>query len=77
MRQRPNQRARIVEHRQRLRDHFRGSPSLRGCARDVYAEAYADARARAGAENGLSERAFPRVSPYTLEQALDPEFLPY
>ena len=69
-------RASIVEHRQRLRDDFRSSPSLRGYARVVFAEAYADARARASAETGLSERTFPRVSPYTLEQALDPEFLP-
>ena len=69
-------RASIVEHRQRLRDDFRSSPSLRGYARDVFAEAYADARARASAETGLLERTFPRVSPYTLEQALDPEFLP-
>jgi hypothetical protein len=68
--------ASIVEHRQRLRDDFRSSPSLRGYARNVFAEAYADARARASAETGLSERALPRVSPYTLEQALDPDFLP-
>ena len=39
-------------------------------------EAYADARARAGAETGLPETAIPDTSPYSLEQALDPEFLP-
>jgi hypothetical protein len=69
-------RASIVEHRQRLRDDFRTSPSLRGYARDVFVEAYADARARAGAETGLPETALPDTSPYSLEQALDPEFLP-
>jgi Domain of unknown function DUF29 len=68
--------ASIVEHRQRLRDDFRISPSLRGYARDVYVEAYADARARASAETGLPEGTFPRASPYSLEQALDPDFLP-
>jgi Domain of unknown function DUF29 len=68
--------ASIVEHRQRLRDDFRASPSLMGYARDVFAEAYADARARASAETGLSERAFPRESPYTIEQTLDPKYLP-
>ena len=68
--------ASIVEHRQRLRDDLRTSPSLRGYARTVFEEAYADARARAIVETGLSERALPRTSPYTLEQALDPEFLP-
>jgi hypothetical protein len=69
-------RASIVEHRQRLRDDFRTSPSLRGYARDVFVEAFADARARASAETGLPEGAFPDTSPYSLEQALDPEFLP-
>ena len=44
--------------------------------RDVYVEAYADARARASAETGLPEGTFPRTSPYSLEQALDPDFLP-
>jgi hypothetical protein len=66
-------RASIIEHRQRLRDDFRTSPSLRGHARDIFVEAYADARARAVAETGLD---FPQISPYTLEEALDPEFLP-
>lgn len=68
--------ASIVEHRQRLRDDFRSSPSLRGYARDVFVEAYADARARAIAETGLPERTFPGGSPYTIEQVLDPRFLP-
>jgi hypothetical protein len=27
-------------------------------------------------QTGLSERAFPETSPYSLEQTLDPEFLP-
>ena len=68
--------ASIVEHRQRLRDDFRTSPSLRGYARDVFVEAYADARARARAETGLPERALPREAPYTLQQTLDPDYLP-
>jgi hypothetical protein len=69
--------ANIVEHRQRLRDDVRSSPSLRGYARAVFDEAYADARARAIAQTGLSERTFPPASPYTLEQTLDPGFLPH
>ena len=52
------------------------SPSLRGHARGVFAEAYADARALAIAETGLAERTFPPLPPYTLEQTLDPGFLP-
>jgi hypothetical protein len=69
-------RASIVEHRQRLRDDFRTSPSLRGYAREVVEEAYGDARERARAETGLPERMLPPNSPYTLEQVLDPGFLP-
>jgi hypothetical protein len=42
----------------------------------VFAPAYADARERASAETGLPLRAFPKSSPYTLEQTLDPKFLP-
>jgi hypothetical protein len=38
-------RASILEHRQRLRDDLRTSPSLRGHAEAVFEEAYADARA--------------------------------
>ena len=67
--------ASIVEHRQRLRDDFRTSPSLRGYAREVFDEAYGDARERARAETGVPGRSFPSSSPYTLEEALDPEFL--
>jgi uncharacterized protein DUF29 len=69
-------RASILEHRQRLRDDLRTSPSLRGYAQAVFEEAYADARARAATETGLAERAFPPAPPYSLEQALDPQFLP-
>jgi hypothetical protein len=68
--------ASILEHRQRLRDDFRTSRSLRGHAQDVFDEAYADARARARAETGLPERKLPPEPPYSLEQTLDPDFLP-
>jgi hypothetical protein len=66
----------IVEHRQRLRDDFEESPSLRPHAAAVFARTYADARERASAETGLPLRTFPRSSPYTLEQTLDSKFLP-
>jgi hypothetical protein len=68
--------ASIVEHRQRLRDDLRTSPSLRGSAQNMFQEAYADARARALAETGLPEQSVPSEPPYTVEQVLDPEFLP-
>jgi Domain of unknown function DUF29 len=68
--------ASIVEHRQRLRDDFQASPSLRGYARGVFGEAYADARARALAETGRAAQSLPDETPYTMEQTLDPDFLP-
>jgi Domain of unknown function DUF29 len=68
--------ASIVKHRQRLRDDFRSSPSLRSYARDVLEQAYADARARALAETGLPVQGFPTEPPFTLEQVLDPKYLP-
>jgi hypothetical protein len=66
----------IVEHRRRLRYDFEESPSLRRHASEVFAEVYEDAREQASAESGLPLRAFPKTSPYTLEQTLDPKFLP-
>ena len=66
----------ILEHRRRLRDDFEESPSLRPHAIEVFVGAYADAREQASTETGLPLRSFPKSSPYTLEQTLDPEFLP-
>jgi hypothetical protein len=68
--------ASIVEHRRRLRDLFEESPSLRRHARTAFARAFQDATALAIAETSLPERAIPPEPPYTLEQTLDPNFLP-
>jgi hypothetical protein len=66
----------ILEHRRRLRYDFEESPSLLRHAAEVFAPAYADAREQASTETGLPLRAFPKSSPYTLDQTLDPKFLP-
>jgi hypothetical protein len=68
--------ASIAEHRRRLRKEFQHAPSLRGYAREQFEECYQDARGQALIETGLPQEALPRTPPYTLEQALDPEFLP-
>jgi hypothetical protein len=77
----PKQRSRSwldssLEDRQRLRDDLEESPSLRGHLETVFPEAYAGARARAITQTGSAERAVPQTSPYTLQQALDPDFVP-
>ena len=68
--------ASIAEHRRRLRKEFQDSPSLRGHARDEFMECYQDARRQAAIETGLPDETLPDQPPWTLEQALDPGFLP-
>ena len=66
----------IVEHRRRLRDDLATSPSLRGYAREQFEQCYQDGRRQALIETGLAEEAIPRAAVCTLEQTLDPDFLP-
>lgn len=68
--------ASIEERRRRLRKDFQHSPSLRGYARDEFIECYRDARRQAAIETGLPDESFPDDPPWTLEQTLDPDFLP-
>ncbi|MGH6919376.1 MAG: DUF29 domain-containing protein [Geminicoccaceae bacterium] len=68
--------ASIAEHRRRLRKEFQHAPSLRGYAREQFEECYQDGRRQAPIETGLPPDALPSAPPYSLEQALDPEFLP-
>jgi hypothetical protein len=66
----------IVEHRRRIREEIEDSPSLAGYPGQVFERCYRAAREQAAAETGLPESRFPGRSPYTAEQALDPDFLP-
>jgi len=66
----------IAEHRRRLRNDLRSSPSLRPYARDVFEECYQDSRRQALIETGLEPDALPVAPPWSLEQTLDPDFLP-
>ena len=68
--------ASIAEHRRRLRKEFQHAPSLRGYAREQFEECYQDGRRQALIETGMGPDALPSAPPYTLEQTLDPEFLP-
>ena len=68
--------ASIVEHRERLRDDLRTSPSLRRYAHEMLEECYAGARKLAAAETGLPRETFPEQCPFTFEQLMDEDFLP-
>ena len=52
------------------------APSLRGYAREQFEECYQDGRRQALIETGVTANALPSAPPYTLEQTLDPDFLP-
>jgi hypothetical protein len=66
----------IAEHRRRLRKEFQHAPSLRRYAREQFEECYQDGRRQALIETGLAADALPSIPPYTIEQTLDPEYLP-
>ena len=66
----------IIEQRARLLKRLQESPSLRGYPVEVLDEEYAIAREKAAAETGLRGGTFPKTCPYTIDQVLDPDFLP-
>ncbi|MBE9143787.1 DUF29 domain-containing protein [Planktothrix mougeotii] len=66
----------IIEHRQRLRDTFKTSPSLYRFFEEIFNESYEDARKLAAGETGLSINEFPPESPFTGEEVLNGDFLP-
>jgi hypothetical protein len=66
----------IAEHRRRLRNDLATSPSLRPYAREHFEQCYQDSRRQALIETGLAPDAIPPAAPWSLEQALDPDFLP-
>jgi hypothetical protein len=65
----------IREHRRRLRDDFKTSPSLKRYFEEVMAECYQDARELAADETGLSLDTFPTESPFSTSEVLNPDFL--
>lgn len=69
-------RSSIREHRRRLNDDLKDSPSLVPYLQEVFAECYTNAGEQAADETGLPLSTFPEVCPYTLERSLNPDFLP-
>lgn len=66
----------IVEHRRRIREAVKDSPSLKPYIEEVFAECYLDAIEQASAETGLPEATFPQLCPYTSTEVLDSNFMP-
>lgn len=66
----------LVEHRLRLQEAFKASPSLKRHYAETFVECYQNARKLAAAETGLSVAAFPEESPFSPEQALDIDYFP-
>ena len=66
----------VVEHRRRLLAELEDSPSLAGHVSAAFQRNYASARRQAIVETGLASRRIPEEPPFTLEQVLDPDFLP-
>lgn len=66
----------IRNQRTELRKLIRDNASLKAHLQATLMEAYQDARYEAEAETGLPISAFPESSPYTIEQILDPLWMP-
>ncbi|GAB4196366.1 MAG: DUF29 domain-containing protein [Coleofasciculaceae cyanobacterium] len=66
----------IVEHRRRIREALKDSPSLKPYLEEVFAQCYWDAVELASAETELPVETFPQECPYTSAEVLDSIFLP-
>ncbi|MBD2483155.1 DUF29 domain-containing protein [Planktothrix sp. FACHB-1365] len=66
----------IREQRIQIKFLLQDSPSLKAYLNQILPDAYELGLALAIRETKLGEQIFPEVCPYTLEQTLDPQFLP-
>lgn len=66
----------VTGQRSEIEDVVEESPSLKPQQEDRFRRAYRKARRLASDETGLPLETFPEDCPYTLEQAIDPEFWP-
>lgn len=66
----------IIRERGDIPDHLAKHPGLKPRRQELFADAYRGARRDAMVETGLPVEHFPAENPYTLEQAMDPEFWP-
>jgi hypothetical protein len=66
----------IREHRRRILDDFEDSPSLKGYFTEIFDKCYQEARKQAADETGLLLEIFPIECPFTIEETLNPDYLP-
>lgn len=66
----------IREHRRRINEDLKDSPSLVPYLQEIWAECYENAREQAVDETGLSLETFPKMLSYTAEQVLNSKFMP-
>ncbi|HEY9614900.1 DUF29 domain-containing protein [Allocoleopsis sp.] len=66
----------IVEHRRRIREALKDSPSLKPYLQEVFAQCYLDAVELASAETELPVETFTGEYPYTSAEVLDSNFMP-
>lgn len=66
----------IANQRDDIEDLLEQSPSLRHEIDEKIEKAYVRARRQAAIETGLDEKTFPAGCPFSIEQALDPNFWP-
>jgi hypothetical protein len=66
----------LSEQRAEIRDLLSENPSLAPGLMQVADKVYPSAVERAAAETGLPESSFPCANPYSIDQLLDPRFIP-
>jgi hypothetical protein len=66
----------IRDQRRKIQRLLDDSPSLKAYPREVFSEEYPRAREKASEETTIYLELFPSTCPYTIEQILDPDFLP-
>jgi hypothetical protein len=72
----PNWQRTLREQRRQAEKLLKESPSLRPHVRALIGDAYPEALADALDDTGLRPQAFPGHCPFTMEQILDPNYLP-
>ncbi len=72
----PGWRRTIRDQREEIAEVVKGSPSLKGFPAAIAIDLYSSARHAASEETGIDYTLFPEVCPFTVEQILDPDFLP-